>query len=103
MIQGSKDPINGSLVDSGRELFERFGKAASGFSRDAAVNAAVNVIINALRQEHATRPRAEAAIDELFGKVKQALVNHYDVLGRKRGLFPFDQVIAVPLLDLTKR
>jgi len=86
-------------VAAQRELFTLFTRAANGFSTDDAIGAAVNIVINALRQSCTTRQEAEIAFDELFGKSKSTLMNHYDSLGRKRGVFPYNQTIEVAHFD----
>jgi predicted outer membrane lipoprotein len=63
--------------------------------------AAANIIINAMRQEHPTRAAAERAFDDLFGRMKALLLDHYDASGRKKGVFPYTQVVQ-PLLLLDK-
>lgn len=101
---GPKDPLRQAMpggVD--RELFQRFSKACDGMPTEAVIGAAANILINALRQTKNTQPQAEAAFDELFGKMKQILVDHYDTLGRKRGIFPYDQTISLPRMVLSKR
>jgi hypothetical protein len=77
-------------------------KCANGFPADAVINAGANLVINALRQGHAKRETAEKAFDEIFGRLKQTLLDQYDMLGRKRGIFPFDQVIQIPDLVFDK-
>jgi hypothetical protein len=37
--------------------------------------------------------QAEMTFDEVYGRSKQLLKNHYDAEGRKKGIFPYDQVI----------
>lgn len=91
----SKDPIGSASSDQQRELFSRFSREANGFSQDDVVGAAINVLINAIRQSCATRSEAEVAFDTWFGRAKSTLIDHYDSLGRKRGVFPYDQVINV--------
>jgi hypothetical protein len=90
-----KDPLLKAGPTYQRELFNRFAQNANGFSTEDVIGAASNIIINALRQAHSTRIAAESRYDEIFGKMKSLLLNHYDVLGRKRGVFPFDQVIEM--------
>ena len=98
----TSDPLLRATPDNAQELFRRFGQVANGFSRDDVVNASVNILVNAIRQHCKTRQQAEQAFDELFGRTKQVLVDHYDQLGRKRGIFPFDQTIEIPLNDFRK-
>lgn len=93
----SKDPLNVLVPDRQRELFKRFAESANGFSTEDVIGAAANVLVNALRQAHGSRQSAEKSFDELFGRTKQILVEHYDTIGRKRGIFPFNQTIEVPL------
>lgn len=102
MTEPTKDPMLLATPDHAQELFKRFGQVANGFQRDDVVNAAVNILVNAIRQHCRTRQQAEQAFDELFGRTKQVLVDHYDQLGRKRGIFPFDQVIEMPPNDFRK-
>jgi hypothetical protein len=102
VLNDHKDPLRQATPDVAKELFERFAREASGFPRDAVIGAAANLLINGLRQEHGTRDAAERAFDEMFGKMKTVLVNHYDSLGRKRGIFPYDQTLTVPFMKLKK-
>ncbi len=93
---GAKDPIRqGPMAD--QELFRKMSSACNGFDTQAAVAASGNVLLNALRQQHAKRPEAEKAFDELFGRLKAILMEHYDgPSGRRRNVFPHNQVIEVP-------
>lgn len=88
-----KDPLPKACPPSEYELFKRFAREADGFSTQDAVGAASNVLVNGLRQAHATRGQAEARFDELFGKLKTVLLDHYDSLGNRRSVFPFHQFI----------
>jgi len=96
----TKDPMLVATPDNAKELFIRMSQVANGFSTDDVIGAAVNMLINGIRQGQPTRAKAEAAIDEIFGKTKAILVNHYDQLGRKRGIFPFDQEVNGKLFNL---
>lgn len=89
----TKDPMLLATPDNQRELFRRMSRAADGFSTEDVIGAAVNVLLNAIRQSQPTRTKAERRFDELFGRSKAVLLDHYDTLGRKRGIFPYDQVI----------
>lgn len=99
----SKDPLTLATPNNQRELFQRLSKAADGFSAEDVIGAAANMLINAIRQSQPSRAQAEARFDELFGRSKAVLVDHYDTLGRKRGIFPYDQVIAAAKIDFRTR
>ncbi len=93
------DPLQKTGPDAQRELFSRFTRSADGFSTQDAIGAALNVVVNALRQAHSSSREAGIAFDALFGRTKSLLMDHYDSLGRKRGIFPHDQTIEVPFFD----
>ncbi len=80
------------------------GKLASGRPHEDVVDAACNLLINAIRQKYSGWQAAEVMFDEHFGKSKQLLKNHYDAInGRRKGIFPYDQVLSVPFFqDLDK-
>jgi hypothetical protein len=93
------DPLM-NLPEQERLLFEAFTKAATGQNYDAVVGAAINVIVNAIRQEYATRNEAHARYDLLFARGKTLLLEqHYDrVTGKRRSVFPYRQTIHMPLV-----
>ncbi len=62
-------------------------------------NAAANLLVRMMRVEHPTRAAAEKAFDEIAGRAKQLLLDHYDGGGRKPGQFPFPQLITMDRLD----
>jgi len=97
----TKDPMLLGTSDRGRELFQKISEAIDGFPSDDVINAAANLVINALRGVHPTRESAERSFDEIFGRTKQLLMDHYDSLGRKRGVFPYNQTIRVPFMNLS--
>lgn len=99
----SKDPLVLATPNRQRELFDRFSRDADGYSAEDVLGAAANLLVNAVRQTQPTRGQAEARFDELFGRTKQVLMDHYDMLGRKRGVFPYDQVVEVPKFDFSKK
>jgi len=101
-VGGPSDPLKQGPTAE-RELFSRLAPVCNGFPHDAVVGAAANVLLNALRQSNASRRQAEVAFDELFGKLKSILVAHYDGAGKRRHVFPHDQVIEVPHIDLRKK
>lgn len=95
-LRNARDPLHGSGPQVGLELFRAMGKLASGMPADAVINAAAALLINAIRQTAPNWQRAEQLFDELFGRSKQLLSNHYDqVSGRKKGIFPYDQHIVL--------
>lgn len=98
----TKDPLALATPDNQRELFNRFSREANGFANEDAIGAAANILINAIRQSQPTRAQAEARFNELFGRSKQVLLDHYDSLGRKRGIFPYNQVIEASLFNARK-
>jgi hypothetical protein len=96
-----KDPL-ASTPDTAIELMKKMGQAAHGFSAQDVVNAATNIVINAMRQSHATRRDAERAWDETMARGKGQLMDCYDSSGRKKGIYPYHQTIVMPFLDLKK-
>jgi hypothetical protein len=97
-LNNPTDPL-GKTEESRRELFKRFGQMSSGFSTEDVIAAAANILVNAIRQAHATKPQAEARFNELTGRLKGVLLDHYDgVTGKRRNIFPFTQHINVPLV-----
>lgn len=97
MSSNPKDPLLKTGPEADRELFQAFSSASDGYPVEAAINAATNVLINAVRQSRPTREQAERAIDELIGRAKAILLDqHYDSTGRRKGIFPYDQTIVVP-------
>jgi hypothetical protein len=90
------DPLGG-LRGQEEMLFRIFGSAATGKNADAVMGAAINIIINAIRQNYPLRKDAEEKITELFGRAAQLLLaNHYDsVTGKRRAVFPHTQVVRM--------
>lgn len=94
-----KDPLLKTNF-SDKELFVRFSREANGFPNDAVVSAAANVLLNAIRQKSKTWNEAEKEYNELFGRLKSLLSDHYDYGGRKKGIFPYHQYVnAVKVVD----
>lgn len=98
------DPLLKSGPQKQRQLFERYANASEGFPAQEVVGAAVNLLINAIRQSCATRKHAEQVWDDYFGKGKNLLLDHYDsVTGKRRNIFPFTQHInTAHVLDKDK-
>lgn len=70
-----------------------FSALCDGHPSEDVANAAANLIVNVVRQGCPQRAGAERAFDKLFGRAKALLMDHYDAAGRKKGIFPFDQVV----------
>jgi len=90
------DPLH-TLQGQEKLLFDLFTHASTGKNVDAVMGAAVNVLINAIRQNYPTRDGAEQKINELFGRGKELLLaNHYDsTTGRRRTVIPHTQVVRM--------
>jgi selenocysteine lyase/cysteine desulfurase len=97
-----KDPLIKASPNAERELFTLFAHAATGYSLEQVIGAAVNIVVNALRQVHATQPKAIADFDQLMAKTRELISLHYDNAGRRRNVFPFHQTIEMPLFDARK-
>lgn len=90
------DPIVQRTDAAARELLGRFGKAAHDFSYGAIVAAALNLLVNGLRQAHDRRDAALARYDQLAAEGRAKLADSFDAAGRRRNVFPYDQRVEVP-------
>lgn len=98
--QGDRDPLKAKTDKARRELFKRLSKQCNGFTQRDVVYAALNLILNAIRQECASARQAESYFDEMAYKGKATLLGeHYSRLGARRNVFPFDQHITATLVD----
>lgn len=100
-----RDPLKAAgAPDSGQELFAQMARACNGHGSDAVESAAANLLINALRQRHATAGEAEDAFDRLMSRTKEALLGQHYRPGRfgarLNGVFAFRQDIVVPTTKL---
>jgi len=91
------DPLK-NLPSQEELLFRMFTQFSVGKNLDAVMGAAINVLINAIRQSYPRRNDAEAKMSELFGRAIQLLLhNHYDsVTGLRRNVFPHTQIVRMP-------
>lgn len=88
------DPLQNAPDQAARQLFEQFQNLSAGRTADSVIGAAVNILINAIRQMEPFRKDAEARWDALFGRGKSILMDHYDpVTGRKKSIIPHTQVV----------
>jgi hypothetical protein len=99
-VNGNKaDPLK-DCDETRRELFGRFSKASNGFSQRDVIYAAVNLILNAVRQSCMKQKDAEAMLDEMMAHAKRTLLDqHYFPSGMRRNVFPFHQTIEAPPVD----
>jgi hypothetical protein len=98
-VSNPNDPMLKSGPAKQKALFDAMVNTCHGQSSDVVAGAAVNLLINAIRQAEPNRAMAERAIDEMFGRAKSLLFEHYDsVTGKRRSVFPFTQVIEMPHL-----
>jgi hypothetical protein len=90
------DPLR-SQQGQEKLLFDLFAQVSIGKNADAVMGAAINMIMNAIRQNYPTRDAAEQKIDELFGRGKSLLLaNHYDsTTGRRRSVIPHTQIVRM--------
>jgi hypothetical protein len=88
------DPLMNAPDQAARQLFEAYQKLSSGRTADSVIGAAVNILINAIRQMEPFRKDAEARWDAIFGRGKTILMDHYDpVTGRKKSVIPHTQIV----------
>lgn len=94
------DPLNAAAPPAGAELLRRMAQQCDGFSFDDAAGAAANMLINVLRQQHATAGAAEDAFDQIVARSKEVLLGQHYRPGRSgariQGTFAFRQGIVVP-------
>jgi hypothetical protein len=79
-------------------LFNQLTEKCDCFTANEVVAASANLLLNALRQANPKKANALKAFDELMGKTKQVLSDHYNEFsGERRNIFPFDQVVSMEL------
>lgn len=105
MPTNPKDPLLKAGPEVERHLFGAFSKIASGHDHVVVVGATMNLMVNAVRQNCATRSEAERAFDELTGRAKNLLLTqHYDaVSGKRRSIFPFEQHVHAQLVHWNEK
>lgn len=97
VLRNPDDPLRKTGPDASRNLLIEFGKVANGYPMEAVLQAAADVILNAIRQTHAKRSGAKDAFDAITTRTRDVLLSqHYDAMGRRRNVFPFDQKIEMP-------
>lgn len=95
IINNDADPLKAG-PEAGRVLMERFARSADEFPPAAVIDAAANLLVNAIRQSFPSRGAALTFYDELFGRTKTLLESHYDsVTGRRRQVFAHTQHVIM--------
>ena len=90
------DPLNGLGPEAEKVLFEKLTRQCSGHDLNQAMHAAINLLVNVIRQSNPRRKRALDNVDEVAAKMKSILDMHYDpVTGARRNVFPFSQVLEL--------
>jgi hypothetical protein len=101
-LRNAKDPLHQNY-EGPKELFRRFAGAANGFPSELVVDAAVNMIVNAIRQAQPSQRGALNVFDELVTKTRAVLAEHYRGTGERKNIFPFHQIIAPEKFDARPR
>lgn len=85
------------MLDERSTLTRAFAQEATGYRRDAVINAGGNMVLNAIRQNHRLLADAEKELDYLAERMRAALrENHYDSNGERRST----NIIVPPLEEL---
>lgn len=98
-LRNPADPLLRAGPGQQQELFRRFVREAAGFSLEDVIGAAMNVLINAVRQSSPTWRVAEARYDEWTSRFKSVMRSHFDASGRRRSVFPFHQEVVMDHFD----
>ena len=67
-----------------------------GFSTEDVIGAAVNVLVNGVRQAHGTREKAHEAMREKLAKALTLLDRNYGADGKRLTVLPKAQTVFVP-------
>ena len=68
-----------------RKLLDAFSSAANGYTRDDVIDAAANLVLNALRQEHQRLEEADEELRALADRMQKMLAQrHYNEIGQRR-------------------
>lgn len=99
----STDPLRRG-PEAAKELLRRFGGDADGFGADDVIDAAMNVLINAVRQTQGQSPQAHQRVDQIAARMHEIVDLHYDrATQRRRSVFAFDQTVQMILTDDRKK
>jgi hypothetical protein len=90
-----KDPLQ--QID-GAALFAEITKLCDGAPLKTVSDIAVSLLVHVIRSGTPLRKDAEACFDEIIGRAKTILLDHYDsVTGHRRTIFPYTQVVQAEL------
>lgn len=94
MLNGKDPLLNGPELQ--KQLLDALVAQCGGKPNDVVLGAALNLLVNVLRQTYPLQRQVEARYDDLVGRTKTVLLSHYDgVTGKRRSVFPFTQVIEM--------
>jgi hypothetical protein len=104
VFNNPKDPLLARTPEAGKDLMKKIVPIVKDYPFDAVGDVGLNLLINVVRQRSNTREKAARDWDALVARGKQILLdNHYDSRGRKKGIFPYDQVINMPLIKVDEK
>lgn len=97
-LRNNKDPLHRASEETSREVFRVFGRFCqkNAVPIDCILDAAMNLVVNGIRQTNARRSDAEQRFNYWTGRFRQVLLDQYDGAGNRRNLFPFTQNIEMP-------
>jgi hypothetical protein len=85
-----------------RDLWMEVGKVTSGYPAEIVMSIGINIVIDTIRQLRPTQKTALDAFDEVMGRVRSRLAEHYGNNGVRKNIFPFDQIIKGEFVDFSK-
>jgi hypothetical protein len=98
------DPINKASLETEADLFRQICQLCSQLPSETVLNMSRNLAVNVIRQTRSNWTEAEATMNMLFQGNLELLSRHYNTTsGRKNGLFPFNQIIEMPLVKIPKQ
>lgn len=95
-LRNPKDPLLKLTPKSAQELLRKISSQCDQYSLPTIIDACMSMVIAVVRQNKSTRDEAEKAMQEIYGNTMKALMEHYDSVGRKKGIFPYSQTIVIP-------
>lgn len=96
-LRNPLDPLN-EQPDADKKLFRLLARNCHDVPAPVVASASANLIVNAIRQQCASRKNALDAFDAVATKARAILADHYDGAGKRRNVFPFSQVVDIPFV-----